>query len=86
MANRGGAEDKFVQTLLEEGPGGFLLVESKMVRGSTHDKDRTTFTALVEADKLSEELADLRDAQKLDMADRRAYDPEGNPNDQGGGR
>lgn len=78
-----GAQDKFVQTLLEEGPDGYVLVESKMVRGSTHDKDRTTMTRLVGTDSLTEGLADLRELQKLDMADRRSYDPE-NPNDVGG--
>jgi hypothetical protein len=51
-----------------------------MVRGSTHDKDRTTFTRLVEADDFAEQLASVRELQKLDMADRRAYDPE-NPNE-----
>lgn len=80
---RGGTSDKFVQTLLEEGPDGFILVESKMTRGSTHDKDRTTFTRLVEADNFAQELENLRQLQKLDMSERRAYDPEGNPNEAG---
>ena len=80
---RGGAEDKFVQVLLNEGPDGYALVESKMVRGSTHDKDRTTFTKLVNAENLTEELEDLTVAQSLDMSKRRAYDPENNPNEAG---
>lgn len=80
---RGGVEDKFIQTLLEEGPDGYILVESKMSRGSTHDKDRTTFTRLVEADDFANELANLRELQKLDMSDRRSYDPENNPNEVG---
>jgi len=80
---RGGTEDKFVQALLEEGPDGYVLVESKMVRGSTHDKDRTTFTKLVDAEELTAAAADLRELQKIDMADRRAYDPENNPNEAG---
>lgn len=80
---RGGSEDSFVQTLLEDGPDGYVLVESKMVRGSTHDKDRSTFTRLVEADNFAQELSSMRELQKLDMSERRAYDPEGNPNEVG---
>ena len=74
--SRGGTEDRFVTALLEEGPDGYTLVESKMKRGSTHDFDRSTFTRLVEADDFAEQLASMRELQKLDMADRRAYDPE----------
>lgn len=71
-----GVEDKFVQTLVDEGPESLVLVESKMVRGSTHDKDRTTFTRLVDAGDLNNELESLRDAQKADMVDRRNFEPE----------
>lgn len=78
-----GTEDKFTQVLLDEGPDGYVLVESKMVRGSTHDKDRVSLTALVESDNLTTELANLREAQKLDMSDRRAYDPENNDSEAG---
>lgn len=83
MGQRKGAEDSFVQLLKDEGPDGYVLVESKMVRGSTHDKDRTTFTKLVETEGFAENLANLRELQKLDMSERRAYDPEGNPNEVG---
>lgn len=77
-----GTQDKFAQVLLEEGPGGYVLVESKMTRGSTHDKDRTTITKLVDTDDLTEELADLRALQQLDMADRRGFDPEAEDEDE----
>lgn len=75
MSSSRASEDQFVQTLLAEGPGSQVLVESKMTRGSTHDKDRTTFTRLVPADDLNAGLEGLRDAQKADMADRRAFQP-----------
>jgi len=69
-------EDKFVQALVEGGPDGYVLVESKMVRGSTHDKDRTKMTRLVEAGSLIDELDDLRALQTRDMTQRRDYDPD----------
>jgi len=71
-----GIEDKFVQALAEGGPDGYVLVESKMVRGSTHDKDRTKMTRLIESDSLNDGLDDLRELQQRDMSERRAYDPE----------
>ena len=77
-------EEIIVDRLLAEG-GDLVVVETKMVRGSTHNKDRTTFVAGVSKDNFAEEMADLRDAQKLDMSQRRAYDPDNNPNEVGGG-
>ena len=77
-------DETIVERLLAE-DGDLVVVEAKMARGSTHNKDRTTFTGAVSKDNFAEELADLRDAQKLDMSQRRAYDPESNPNDVGGG-
>lgn len=71
-----------VERLLAE-DGDMVVIESKMARGSTHDKDRTTFTTAVSKDNFAEEVSDIREAQKLDMADRRAYDPENNPNEVG---
>lgn len=71
-----GIADRFAQVLLDEGPEGYVLVESKMTRGSTHDKDRVSLTALVPAAELNDKLGDLRESQKADMVDRRAFQPD----------
>lgn len=76
-------EDKFKQVLLEDGPESLVLVETKMVRGSTHDKDRVSLTTLVDGDNLDEELSELRDAAKLEMADRRKFNPDNFGEDDG---
>lgn len=69
-----------VERLLAE-DGDMVVVESKMERGSTHNKDRTTYTAAVSKDDFAEELGNLRDAQKADMIDRARFDPEDHTED-----
>jgi hypothetical protein len=73
-------EETVVEELLAE-DGGLVVVESKMERGSTHNKDRTTFTAAVSKDNFAEDLQQIRDMQKTDMAARAAFDPN---NEEGG--
>ena len=67
-------EETIVEELLAE-DGDLVVVETKMERGSTHNKDRTTFTAAVSKDNFAEDLQQVRDMQKADMATRRAFDP-----------
>lgn len=76
-----GVEDKFLQVLTEDGPDSLVLVDTKMVRGSTHDKDRVTLTGLVDGNNLNEELTRMRDAAKLEMAERRAFQPDSGDDD-----
>jgi hypothetical protein len=75
-------DDEILAERLLAEEGDMVVVESKMVRGSTHNKDRTTFVSAVSKDNFAEEVADLRDMQKLDMSERAAYDPE-NPGEKG---
>lgn len=69
-----------VERLLAE-EGDLVVVEAKMARGSTHNKDRTTYTAAVSKDNFAEEMGDLRDAQKADMIERARFDPEDHTED-----
>lgn len=68
-------DEVLVERLLAE-DGDMVVIETKMVRGSTHDKDRTTVTAALPKDGFAEELSELRTAQQTDMTERRAYDPD----------
>lgn len=63
------------ERLLAEGDD-LVVVESKMERGSTHNKDRTTFTSTVRKDNFADDLQEIRDRQKADLAARAAFGPE----------
>lgn len=47
-----------------------------MVRGSTHDKDRTTETRFVNVEDFNAELDRIRDALTRDMWLKRRFDPD----------
>lgn len=64
------------EVLINEGPDGYMMVESTMKRGSTHNSDKTRFTSLVSRDDFANEVGNLRDAQKADMVNRRSFDPD----------
>ena len=68
-------DEVIAERLLAE-DGDLVVVESKMVRGSTHNKDRTTFFAAVSKNSFADELQELRDAQSTDMSQRREYQPD----------
>lgn len=63
-------DEAVTERLLAEN-GDMVVVESKMTRGSTHDKDRTTFTAAVSKDSFADDLEQIRNHQANDMNARR---------------
>lgn len=48
-----------------------VLLDKKMVRGSTHNKDRLTATTLTTKEDMADDLADLQQVMEADMTSSR---------------
>lgn len=75
--SRSGIEDDYVSFIADHGPEKYVLVEMKMTRGSTHDKDRAKVAGLVGKADLAGGMERMRDHLKAHMADARSFDPDG---------
>ena len=68
-------EDIAAALLTDDGLG-HVVVEARMERGTTHDKDRTKAYAAIRKDELDAGLDRLRGALEDDMIARRGFDPD----------